>query len=236
MREWLAACCHRGMSIRFWPILLMLSASASAADPPLTVSQLVTGASSRVRVTNNGSQAITAWSLAAISTTGERTHREVYTADGYLSEITHGLPGSSDLLDRLGPGEARELPLDPLPEGSTVEVVAIVFDDGSAAGDEGIVQSIFARRAKERDALEAVVSAFNEVLATEHGTAALDALGGRLRAVLQAEETVPCRAALDAVASYARTTDPAQIDQSLKTYQGFVAREYALAKKHSQRR
>ena len=71
------------------------------------------------------------------------------------------------------PGQSRDIPLDPLPPGATVEVIAVVLDDGTAIGDEQVIAPIFAKRAKERDALKAVVDAFNEVLPAEHGAEAL---------------------------------------------------------------
>jgi hypothetical protein len=224
------------MSKLVWPVFLALSLDAYAAEMPLVVDQLVTGASSHVRLTNTGRQPITAWSLAASSTDNGTTRRVVHTADGYLSEITHGLPQSSNLLDRIQPGESRDFPLDPLPAGSTVDIVAVVLDDGTAIGDEEVIAGIFARRAKERDALRSVVDAFNEVLGAEHGAAALESLRRRFTALLQREESIPCRAALDAVQTYARATNDDQIDQSLNTYRAFVAREYDLAAKHATRR
>jgi hypothetical protein len=217
-------------------LLVSASAIGHGSELPLTVDQVVTGAGSHVRVTNTGNQPITAWSLAAIASQGDRTHREVYTADAYLSEVTQGLPGSSDLLNRLQPGEARDLPLDPLPAGARVEVLAVVLNDGTAAGDEQILAAIFDKRMKERDALHAVMEAFDDVLATRHGPAALDALKERLTALVRENEAVPCRAALDAVETYASGSDPDKIDQSLKTYSAFVAREYELAARHARRR
>ena len=61
---------------------------------PLIVSDVTTGASSHVRITNTASQPVTAWSLAVDDRIDQAagTHREVYTTDGYLSEVTHGLP------------------------------------------------------------------------------------------------------------------------------------------------
>jgi hypothetical protein len=214
----------------------MLTAVVHASEMPLKVAELVTGASSHVRITNAGSQIVTAWSLVATSTEGERTRRAVYTADGYLSEVTRGIPGSSDLLNRFEPGETRQFPLDPLPPGSAVEVAAAVFDDGTAAGDEPIIEAIFARRVSEREAFRAVVDIFNDVLTAKHGRAALDGLRERFAGLLQQGESVPCRAALDAVETYSRATNPEQIDQALNTYRAFVTKEYELAVKHAHRK
>jgi hypothetical protein len=204
---------------------------------PLTVSDLVTGPPTHVRITNTSSQPVTAWSLAATSKSpAGRAHREVYTADGYLSEATHGLPGSNAKLERLMPGEAREFPLDPLPAGSAVEVIAAVFDDATAVGDEEVLAQIFAKRVKEREALKSVVDAFAEVLPARHGGDALAALKQRFAALVQQDDSIPCHAALDAVQQYERQTSPEALDQELRTYGDFVTREYELARKHATRR
>jgi len=226
------------MSIRMLLFALLTSiAAVQAAESPLIISDLVTGDASHVRITNSVSQPVTAWSLAAMTETAPgRTHREVYTTDGYLSEVTHGLPRAAERLERLMPGESRDLPLDPLPAGAKVEVVATVLDDRTATGDEDALRSIFANRAKERDALKAVVDAFNEVLPGMHGADALSALRERFLALVAREDNVPCHAALDAVQAYQGKGDAAQIDGSLRTYADFVTREYRLAAKHSERK
>lgn len=215
---------------------LLLASVAYAAEMPLTVSDLVTGAPTHVRVTNTSSQPVTAWSLAATQKSPNgRTRREVYTSDGYLSEVTHGLPGSDERLDRLMPGQSRDLPLDPLPPGSTVDVIAAVLDDGTAVGDEDVIAEIFAKRGKERDALRAVVDGFNEVLPAKHGAEALAALKQRFAALVQRDDAIPCRAALDAVQQFQRM-DAAGIDAALQKYAAFVEKEYEVAARHAQRR
>ncbi len=225
------------MSMHICLTALLLTAGMNASDMPLAVGQLVTGTPSHVRLTNTSSQPVTAWSLAATThADGGRTHRDVYTVDGYLSEVTHGLPGASERLERLLPGQSREIALDPLPSGATVEVVAAVLEDGTASGEDELLASIFAKRVKERDALRAVVEAFNEVLPAKHGADALTALTQRLTALVQREESIPCRAALDAVQTFERKTSADEVDRSLRTYADFVKREYDLAAKHAERR
>jgi hypothetical protein len=227
------------MSMRhiFLALLTTITVTAQAPDSPLKISDLVTGESSHVRITNTGSQPVTAWSLAAtVETPGGRTHREVYTTEGYLSEATHGLPKAAERLERLMPGEVRELPLDPLAPGTKVDVIATVLDDGTASGEEAALAAIFANRVKERDALKAVVDAFNAVLPAKHGAEALADLKDRFSTLVEHDDNVPCHAALDAVQAYERRAQPEQIDASLRTYADFVAREYQLAAKHSQRR
>ena len=223
------------MSLKIFCVAL-ISAVFAVAESPLTVSDVVTGPSSHVKLTNTAAQPVTAWSLAATSTSDGRTHREVYSSDGYLSEVTHGLPGANERLERLMPGESRQLPLAPLPPGTTVEVVAAVLADGSAFGDEQAIAAIFAHRAKERDALKAVVDAFNDVLPARHGAEALTALRERFAALAQRDDSVPCRAALEAVQTFQQKAGAEEIDNSLRTYAAFVQKEYALAERHSARR
>lgn len=223
---------HHSMSA-----VLLLASMAYAAEMPLTVSDVVTGPPTHVRLTNTSGQPVTAWSLAATSKSPNgRMHREVYTVDGYLSEVTHGLPASNERLERLMPGQSREHPLDPLPPGSKVDVIAAVLDDATAVGDEEIIAQIFAKRAKERDALKEVVAGFNEVLPAQRGSAALGELQRRFAALVQRNDAVPCRAALDAVQQFERKANPEDIDEALRTYADFVTREYELAAKHAQRR
>ena len=206
---------------------------------PLVADHLVTGPHAHVTVTNTAAQSVTAWALAVVTHPAPgRTHREIETIDGYLSAATHGIAGAPERLEQLAAGQSREIALDPLPEDAVVEVAAVVLDDGTAIGDEAIVKPIFDRRARERDALGSVAAAFNDVLASQHGTAALDALRARLDA-LPDRDAVPCRAAIEAVETYrqrAANRSPDQIDESLRTYAAFVAREWALAKKAAARK
>lgn len=226
------------MSLRILLALISaVSAAAAAADSPLNVSDVVTGPSSHVRLTNTATQPVTAWSLAATTASDSgRTHREVYTSDGYLSEVTHGLPGANARLERIMPGESRQVALDPLQPGAMVDLIAAVLDDGTAFGDEEAIAAIFAHRVKERDALRAVVDAFNDVLPARHGADALTALRERFSALAQRDDSVPCRAALDAVQAFQQKSGAAEIDNSLRTYAAFVQKEYAVAQRHAVRR
>ncbi len=217
--------------------IVLSAAVAAAAEMPLKVSDVATGAQSHVRLTNTASQPVTAWSLAATSRTeGGRTHREVFTVDGYLSELTHGLPGAAEHLERLMPGQSRQISIDTQPAGTTVDVIAAVLDDGTALGDAQVLGEIFAKRAKERDALKAVADAFKEVLPARHGAEALSALKERFTALAQRDDSIPCRAALEAVQTFESKGTPDQIDQSLRTYAEFVTKQYELAAKHAQRK
>ena len=62
------------------------------------------------------------------------------------------------------------------------------------------------------------------------------ALQERFAALVQRDDSIPCRAALDAVQNFGRKTNPDEIDQSLRTYADLVKRQYALAAKHATRR
>jgi hypothetical protein len=117
-----------------------------------------------------------------------------------------------------------------------VEAIAVVLEDGTAMGEEEAISAIFARRIKERDALKAVVDAFDDVLPSKHGAEALTALRERFAALVRQNDAMPCRTALDAVQRYQQKTSSEDIDNSLKTYADFVKREYDLAVKHSERR
>jgi hypothetical protein len=214
----------------------LATAALYAAGIPLTATNLVTGPQSHLELTNTAAQPVTAWSLAIVTHNGPRTRREVETVDGYLTEATHGLRGSSERLERLMPGQSRVIALDPLPDDASAEVIAAVLEDGTAYGDEQQIASIFAARVKQRDALGAVVAAFDDALKSKHGTDALDALRVSLGNVSAREESIPCRAAIDAVESYRQKSSADDIDRSLRNYRDLVAREYGLAEQAAVRR
>lgn len=215
----------------------LLAAVVVAPDLPVKVTKVTSAAQgSRIQLTNVSDRGVTAWAVATSTTSGDRTHREVTTADGYLSELTHGLPGASAQLERLAPGEVREIAVETIPAGATVEIVAAVMDDATAIGDETVIASIFAHRVKERDAFRAVVDSFNAVLPSLQGVAALAALRERFSVLAQRDDSIPCRAALDAVQSYSDKTSADDINQSLRAYAAFVTKQYDLAVKHATRR
>jgi len=220
-------------------IAILLAAHLALDGFPLVADRLVTGQHAHVTLTNTANQPVTAWALAIVTHPAPgRTHREVETVDGYLSEATHGIAGAPERLERLMPGQSRQVDLDAVPDDATVEVAAVILDDGTAMGDEKIVTPMFDRRAKERDALGAVASVFRDVLGSQHGEAAVDALRARLEALAE-RDTAPCRAAIGAVDTYKQRVHdrtPDQIDDSLRTYAAFVTREWELAKKHAERK
>src|SRR5262245_43206205 len=117
-------------------VAFLITAALAAADPPLAV-RLVTGAKPSVELRNTGSQAITAWSFAVSSPNANGgIHREMHSADVYLSEVTSGLPRAPNHLDWLRSGETRMVPVDAAPAGASVEILAVVFEDGTTWGDQ----------------------------------------------------------------------------------------------------
>jgi hypothetical protein len=208
-----------------------------AADFPVSVSNLVTGSVSHVDLANTGAQPVTAWSLA-ITTPLENggTHRVIQTMDAYLADVTRELPRSSPHLDWLRPGQTREIPLDPLPREATVQVVAIVLEDVTTAGDPQIIKSILERRRAERDELQTVVDTFTNVLQSKHGVAALQELKDRLATATSPQESTPHRTAREAVDAYLQRAVAGNADaaeQSIRAYAALVGRQYELAAKHS---
>jgi hypothetical protein len=208
-----------------------------AADFSVSVSNLVTGPVSHVELANTGAQPVTAWSLA-ITTPSENggTRRVIETMDAYLADVTRDLPRSSPHLDWLRPGQTREIPLDPLPHDATVQIVAVVLEDVTSAGDPQIIKSIFERRAGERDELRRVVDTFNDVLQSKHGVAALQELKDRFAMATGPQESTPHRTAREAVETYlqrATVGNREAAEQSIRAYAALVARQYELAVKHS---
>jgi hypothetical protein len=199
----------------------------------------VTGASSHVELANTGSRAVTAWSVGITTHPQEgKTHREFHTADAYLAEVTRDLPRSSPHLDWLAPGESRTLPLDPQPADATVQVMAVVLDDGTALGEPQILQSIFDKRLAERDELHKVVDLFNAVLPVKRGAAALEELKARFSGAAPADESTTYRSAREAVNAFAQkaAVNADEADHSLRTYAAFVQRQYDVAVKHAVRK
>jgi hypothetical protein len=227
--------------VAFAPLasLAALSAALVAAEPPLAA-RLVSGTQPSVELRNTGSRAVTAWSFAVSSPNANGgIHREGHFADVYLSEATRGLPQAPNHLDWLRPGESRTIPVDAAPQGATVEVLAVIFDDATAWGDAKTVKEFFDKRAAERDELEKVVATFEAVLPAQKGTAALEELNRRFAAGAGAAESTPHRSAREAVAAFlqrAKAPTPEDTEQALRTYVDFVRKQRDLAVKHAQQR
>jgi hypothetical protein len=221
-------------------VTLAVATTVQGADLPLVASDLTAGPNGRLRLTNTAEQPVTAWSLAITTPVVDgQSRRFEATVDAYLSEITRDLPGSTDKLDRLLPGQAREISLQQVPAGSSVEVIAVVLQDGTALGDARTIQSIFERRQIERDDLRAVVDIFSAVLPSTTGLPAFEELKRRFANPPQRSESTPMRSARDAVDSYLKvaTLDNADaLTQQLRSYADLVQRQYELAVRHSQQK
>jgi len=224
----------------FFAAILTLASILQGAELPLVAGHLATGPSSRVQVTSTASQPITAWSLAITTHPEEgRTHRVVQSSDAYLAEVTRDLPRSSPHLDWLQPGQSFDIPLDPQPADATVQVMAVVLEDGTALGEPQILKSIFDHRAAERDELHKVVDIFNVVLPAKRGAAALEELKSRFNASATPEESTPHRSAREAVDAFSQKAlagSADEADQSVRSYAAFVRRQYDVATKHALRK
>jgi len=216
-------------------IALTLTAALVASDPPLAGS-LTPGAKPTVELRNIGTQTITAWSFAVSSPNQSGgLHREVHSADVYLSEVTRSLPRAPNHLDWLRAGQSRTIPVDAAPPGASVEILAVVFDDGTSWGDPKTVKSFFDQRAAERDELGKVVETFDAVLPAQKGVVALEELQRRF-GVSTGQESTPHRSAREAVDAYLKKTkagDPEDTDRAIRTYADFVRKQHELAVKHA---
>src|SRR5262245_11044611 len=160
-------------------VLIALVAAVLAAELPLEVGKLVPGAT-QVELRNVGTQPINAWAFAISAPNASGGIRRVFhSSDVYMSEVTGGLQGAEPHLRVLQPGEMRAMPVDPLPAGVSVQVVAVLLDDNTAYGDEQTIASFFEKRVVERDALKKVVDIFTAALQSQKGSAALQDLKRR---------------------------------------------------------
>jgi hypothetical protein len=221
-------------------VTLFLAITVHGAELPLVASDLTIGPTSHLRLTNKADQPVTAWSLAITTPVVDgQSRRFEETVDAYLSEITRDLTGSTDKLDRLHPGQAREISLQQVPAGSSVEVIAVVLQDGTALGDARTIESIFERRQMERDDLRAVVDIFSAVLPSTTGLPAFEELKRRFANPSQRSESTPMRSARDAVDAYLKVATLDNTDaltQQLRSYADLVQRQYELAVRHSQQK
>jgi hypothetical protein len=207
-------------------------------DLPLNVGKLTTGAT-QVELRNTGTQPINAWAFAISSPNASGgIHRVFHSSDVYLSEVTGGLQGAEPHLRLLQPGDSRTVPVDPLPAGASVQVVAVVLADNTALGDDQTIASFFEKRVAERDGLKQVVDVFNAALQSQHGMAALQDLKKRFAGGEGAAESVPHRSARLAVDAWLQRTGASDddVDRSLRTYAAFVTKQYEAAVKHATRK
>jgi hypothetical protein len=215
-------------------------ALVQAADLPVVASRLVTGPNSHVELTNNSNQPVTAWTLVVTTTDKDGTvHLVTETIDAYLSEVTRDFGGMSGKVDRLLPGQTREIALDNVAAGAVADVAAVILQDGTALGDQATIASVFEHRATERDQLHEVVEVFDSVLPSARGAAALEGLKRGFAIQSTQTESPAHQSAREAVDAYLQRATPATseaIDQLLRKYADIVRREYELAEKHSHRK
>jgi hypothetical protein len=218
-------------------VSLTLAAAVLASEFPAAV-RLLPG-SPRVEMTNTGTQAITAWSFAVSTPNASGgVHRETHTADVYLSEVTGTLPGAEPHLDRILPGQSRALPIDAAGPDASVQIIALVLQDGTALGDPAVITSWFAHRALERDQLRAVSETFRTVLGAKRGIAALTELSREFQSAA-GEESGPRRTARDAVGALLRKAQAGSeddADRSARRYAEFVSTQYDTAVTHARRK
>ena len=226
-------------------LLSLLAATATvaalrAAELPLVASRLVTGPTSHVDLTNTSNQPVTAWTLVVTTTQPDGTvRRATETVDAYLSEVTKEFAGMSARVERLLPGQTREIALDPAGPGAVAEVTAVVLQDGTALGDPEVLASVFEHRAQERDQLHEVVNVFESVLPSSRGAAALEGLKRAFAIQSPQGESPAHKSAREAVDVYLQRATPATadaVDQLLRAYADIVRREYDLAEQHSRRK
>ena len=209
--------------------------TSEGEDFPATV-RVMPGSPARVELTNTGSQPITAWSFTVSTPTATGVHRETHSADVYLSEVTGNLPGAQPHLDRIMPGQSRALPIDAAAPDATVQLTALVLQDGTGVGDSATLKTFFDKRATERDQLRDVSEAFRTVLAAKRGAAALAELKQQLQA---GGDSVPRRTAREAVDTFLQKSqagDEEGADRSARMYADFVKKQYDVAVAHSRKR
>jgi hypothetical protein len=216
---------------------LTLAVAVVAAEFPATI-RLMPGTPARAELTNTGSQPITAWAFIVSTPTATGAHHETHSADVYLSEVTGKLLGAEPHLNRIMAGESRALPIDAAGAGASVQISALVLQDGTALGDAAAIKTFFDHRAVERDQLRAVAEAFRTVLATKRGAAALTDLKQQLQAA-GGQDSVPRRTAVDAVEALLRNAQAGNeeaADRSARAYAEFVSKQYDAAVAHARKK
>jgi hypothetical protein len=209
------------------------SGEGDATKFPATI-RVVPGSPARVELTNTGTQPITAWSFTVATPTATGVHREGRSADVYLSEVTGNLPGAQPHLDRIMLGQSRALPVDAAGSDASVQLTALILQDGTGLGDPTALKTFFDRRATEREQLRQVADAFRTVLASKRGTAALEDIQQRLRSGIdESEPRRTAREAVDALLQKAKAGSEDDADRSVRMYADFVARQYETALAHA---
>src|SRR5262245_17046936 len=215
------------------PPKLVRNQSSEGGKFPATI-RVMAGSPARVELTNTGTQPITAWSFTVATPTATGVHREGHSADVYLSEVTGNLPGAQPHLDRIMPGQSRALPVDSAGADASVQLTALILQDGTGLGDPAALKTFFDHRTTEREQLRQVNEVFHTVLASKRGMAALEDLRERLRSGIDESEPLrTAREAVDALLQKAKAGSEDDADRSVRTYADFVAKQYDTAVAHA---
>ncbi len=169
-------CCRRALLVILGVCGLPLHATAQVGEPPGLVIDRTAIVERQVSVTvrNTSEQSITAWGVRGLVTyeTGQPEKIEMY-ADGFAT----GFPDGTGSVRAFAPGETlsrlcgivlRDIPV----KSISLTGTALVFADGSSAGDEQVIQRVFDRRARDRRVLQTLESVLNQV---EASTKSMDA-------------------------------------------------------------
>ena len=141
-------------------LIVGLVPQAAAQSIPLQAgdAQVTDAGNLQYSLTSAAAQPATAWSVTVIVTdlNGRVIRQTAITLDEYRAEAAHGTVSDADIAPSLlRPRRTRRFefpgPFDPRLL-VTVTPAAIVFLDGSSVGDAVLIESIFNRRAEERDA------------------------------------------------------------------------------------
>jgi hypothetical protein len=117
---------------------------------------------------------------------------------------------------------------------ASVQLTALILQDGTGLGDPAALKAFFDHRATEREQLRQVNEVFHTVLASKRGMAALEDLRERLRSGIDVSEPLrTAREAVDALLQKAKAGSEDDADRSVRTYADFVAKQYNTAVAHA---
>lgn len=227
----------------------LTSASTAAGQAvPLQArdAEVTNDGSLQYALTNLGSQAATAWSVTVTMTepNGSIIQQYAVTMDEYLAEAGQPpvpVPDGDITTSLLRPQVPRHFTL----TGGfdyrwllTVNPVAIVFVDGTSAGQAPLIERIFRRRAAERDAIKEVVRQLSDVQDRYAGTSALR---HAIAALSRAPDMDPANVHLTAEQRLRRALARAGSDESEATRAlgqeiALTRRELQAAARHSIRK
>jgi len=177
-----------GKSISLLLSIAVLTARAATAQISLQASDaLVTaGGNLQYSLTSSATQPATAWSVTVVvaDPNGTVIRQSAITLDEYRADAQRGTVSEDEIAGSLlRPRQTRRFelpgPFDPRLV-LTVTPVAMVFLDGTSIGDPLLIESIFHRRAAERDARAEMLQQLLDVRTRYVGPAALQEAIARL--------------------------------------------------------